>query len=154
MKLSDLQYLMHQLGPATPEITTILQEAIDSWIIVFDEGVSMQIAWDDRTARVRMTCAIGRPDDGEREAIYAALLNANLLLSGVADVRLALSDDDDDVILIGEYGLVEATIDSLRQRLSEYLDHAEKFARMVTSDWSDAAPDDERPAAHRHHDLA
>ncbi len=35
--LSDLQYLMHQLGPASPEIVTILQEDIDSWQIEFDD---------------------------------------------------------------------------------------------------------------------
>lgn len=154
MKLSDLQYLMHQLGPATPEITTILQEDIDSWIIGFDEGAAMQIAWDERSARVRMTCAVGRADDDEREAIYAVLLNANLLLAGVADLRLALSDAGDDVILIGEYVLAEASIDSLRQRLSEYLGYAETFSRIVAGDEADSADGDRRRAAQGRHDLA
>lgn len=103
LKLSDLQYLMHQLGPAMPEITTIVQQAIDSWMVEFDEGVSLQLAWEQRAMQVLLKCALGQPDEGAREEIYAALLSANLLLTGVADVKLGLSHVDDDVVLIGEY---------------------------------------------------
>lgn len=141
MTLSDLQYLIHQLGPATPEITTIIQEAIDRWMVEFDEGVSMQIARDDRSGHVRMTCAIGQPDDDARESVYATLLGANLLLTGVADVKLALGDADDDVMLIGEYDLCEATVDGLRNCLFDFLRYAGKFSQMIAATFGDKTPD-------------
>ncbi len=138
MNLSDLQYLMHQLGPATPEITTIVQESIDCWMVEFDEGVSLQLAWDERSHRVRMKCAIGQPDETAREAIYASLLNANLQLTGITDVKLALSDNDQEVMLIGEYDIGDTSLTALRKQLAEFLDVAGKFslwiAGMLTSE--------------------
>ena len=154
MKLSDLQYLMHQLGPATPEITTIVQEAIDSWMVEFDEGVSMQIAWDERSLRVLMKCAIGQPDERSREDIYALLLNANLQLTGVADVKFALSGADDDVMLIGEYELKEQTLEALQERLSEFLGFAGKFSRMIANALPADSAQEFHPLASMHHDQA
>ena len=142
MKLSDLQYLMHQLGPATPEIACIVQESIDSWMVEFDEGVAMQVAWDERSGHALMQCAIGQPDDGSREDIYRSLLNANLLLTGVADVKLALSDVDGDVMLIGAYELGNEPVDGLRQRLSEFLGFAEKFSQMIAGSGPQVSPAD------------
>lgn len=150
--LSDLQYLIHQLGPATPEITTIIQEAIDNWMVEFDEGVSMQITRDERSGHVLMTCAIGQPDDGARESVYAALLGANLLLTGVADVKLALGDADDDVRLIGEYDLREATVDGLRNCLFDFLGYAGKFSQMIAATFEDKVSDPGRSTTFIHHD--
>lgn len=154
MNLSDLQYLMHQLGPVTPEITTIVQEAIDSWMVEFDEGVSMQIAWDERSRNVLMKCAIGQPDESVREEIYALLLSANLHLTGVADVKLALSDADDDVMLIGEYDMKEQTLEALQQRLSEFLGFAGKFSHMIANTLPDDSAQTLHPIASMLHDQA
>ncbi len=134
--LSELQYLMHQLGPASPEIVTILQEDIDSWQIAFDDDVSMRIDWHEEHARVVMSCAIGRADADAREPVYAALLEANLQLTGVASVKLALGTDD-DVILIGEFEPIDSTIEALRDKLTEFLEIAAKFSSLVTG--ADAA---------------
>lgn len=76
--LSDLQYLMQQLGPAMPEIATIIQEDIDSWQVELDEALSLQLRWQEQPPRVRMRCVIGRPDDdvllaGEYEVGDASL---------------------------------------------------------------------------------
>ncbi len=130
--LSDLQYLMHQLGPAIPEIVTIIQEDIDSWQIEFDEGVSIQLSWQPQPPRALLSCAIGRPDDTRREAVYAALLNANLLLTGVAGLKLALSEPDQEVLLIGDYDSDEGTLDGLKKCVAEFLNFAARFAHMVS----------------------
>lgn len=131
--MSDLQYLMHQLGPATPEIITIIQDDIDSWQIEFDEGVSLQVGWQPLPPRVLMSCAIGRATDAARERVYASLLNANLLLTGMASVKLALSQPEDDVMLIGEYELASASMAGLQSSLSEFLNFAAKFSTMIAS---------------------
>lgn len=154
LKLSDLQYLMHQLGPAMPEITTIVQEAIDSWMVEFDAGVSLQLAWEQRAMRVLLKCALSQPDDGAREDIYAALLSANLLLTGVADVKLGLSHVDNDVVLIGEYALEDALIDTLVRHLSDFLAYAAKFSEMIARSRSPASSDELRTVPGLHQDRA
>lgn len=131
MGLSNLQYLMHQLGPATPEIVAIIQDHIDSWQVEFDEGVSLQLSWQEKPPRVVMSCSLGSPEDRVREQVYASLLNANLLLTGMADVKIALSHPDNDVMLIGEYELGTASLAALQDSLAEFLRLAGRFAMMV-----------------------
>ena len=131
MELSDLQYLMHQLGPTMPEIVAITQDDIDSWKIDFDEEISLQIEWQVSPPCVLMSCAIGQPEAERREAVYASLLNANLLLTGIASVKLALSQPDNEVLLIGEYPLGAASVTALQASLSEFLQFAAEFSMMV-----------------------
>lgn len=139
--LADVQYLMHQLGPVIPEIVTIIQDDIDSWQIEFDEGVSIQLSWQAEPPRLLMSCSLGSPDDAAREAVYASLLNANLMLTGVAALKLALSEPDQAVMLIGEYESNEGTLDMLRMRVIEFLNFAARFSEMVTDSERDSGPD-------------
>jgi len=131
LELSDLQYLMHQLGPTMPEIVAITQDDIDRWKIDFNEEISLQIEWQASPPCVLMSCSIGQPEIERREAVYASLLNANLLLTGIASVKLALSQPDNDVVLIGEYSLGDASITTLKASLTEYLRFAAQFSTMI-----------------------
>jgi hypothetical protein len=152
--LSDLQHLMHQIGPAMPEISTIVQESMDCWMVEFDENVSLQLAWTDNSKRTLMTCALGQPAEDEREAIYASLLMANLQLTGVANIKLALSDINNDVMLIGEYDLDYSSIDELRRKLSEFLGFAGKFSLWVAGTFTQDSPTGFQSAASMHVDSA
>ena len=130
-QLSDLQHLIRQLGPSLPEISTIVEEDLDEWQIIFDSGLSLQISWQETPARVLLCCDIGKPDESQREKIFARLLNMNLLLQGVANVKLALSSPDDDVILIGELASNSMTLETLQEEISEYLRFAARFSELI-----------------------
>ena len=130
-QLSDLQHLIRQLGPSLPEISTIIEEDLDSWQINFDTGLALQISWQETPARVLLCCAIGKPDENQREKIFARLLNMNLLLQGVANVKLALSSPDDDVILIGEFASNSMTLKTLQEEIAEYLRFAARFSGLI-----------------------
>ncbi len=129
--LSDMQYLMHQLGPATPEILTITQQDIDSWLVEFDEGVSIDLSWQDAPARILICCSLGQAEESLRQNVYASLLSANLLLTGVASVKLALSQPEDEVMLIGEYEPGEASLGNLQKNIVEFLHYAGRFSHLV-----------------------
>jgi hypothetical protein len=126
-----MQYLMHQLGPATPEIVTISQQDIDNWLVEFDEGVSIDLSWQDAPARILMCCSLGQPEETDRENIYASLLGANFLLTGVASVKLALSQPENDVMLIGEYEPGDASLASLQKNIVEFLQYAGRYSHLV-----------------------
>lgn len=131
-QLSDLQHLIRQLGPSLTEITTIIEEDLDSWHIIFDTGVSLQINWQETPARVLLYCAIGQPGNSQREKIFAWLLNMNLLLQGVANVKLALSSPEDDVILLGELEFDSMTLETLQADISDYLRYAAHFSELIS----------------------
>ena len=130
-QLSDLQYLIRQLGPSLPDISSIIEEDLDAWQIIFDTGFSLQISWQEMPARVLLCCAIGKPGESQREKIFARLLNMNLLLQGLANLKLALSSPEDDVILIGELESHSMTLEMLQAELAEYLRFAAYFSELI-----------------------
>ena len=130
-QLSDLQYLIRQLGPSLPEISTIIEEDLDSWQINFDTGLSLQIGWQENPARVLLCCALGKPVESQREKIFARLLNMNLLLQGVANLKLALNSPEDDVILIGELESTSLKLEMLQVEIAEYLRFAARFSKLI-----------------------
>jgi len=130
-QLSDLQHLIRQLGPSLPEISTIIEEDLDEWQIIFDSGLLLQISWQETPARVLLCCAIGKPDETQREKIFARLLNMNLLLQGVANLKLALSSPEDDVILIGEIDAAVISLEVLQAEITEYLRYAARFSELI-----------------------
>ena len=130
-QLSDLQHLIRQLGPSLPEISTIIEEDLDEWQIIFDSGLSLQISWQETPARVLLCCVIGKPDESQREKIFARLLTMNLLLQGVANLKLALSSPEDDVIVIGEIESTALTLEILQAEISDYLRFAAHFSELI-----------------------
>ena len=78
-----------------------------------------------------MCCAIGKPVESQREKIFAWLLNMNLLLQGVANVKLALSSPEDDVILIGELEANVLSLEMLQEEITNYLRFAAKFSELI-----------------------
>jgi len=62
LALSDLQYVMQQLGPTTPEVVTIVQEDQCRWYIELDGSVFVQLTWQASALRLSMRCSIGGQD--------------------------------------------------------------------------------------------
>ncbi len=133
MQLSDLQYLMAQLGPATSDILLIVQHSDDQWQIEFEEDLSLHVSWHQQRQSVIFSCSLGCPTVVEREQVYALLLNANLLLTGISGARMALSQPDDEVMLIGEYPMRSPSTEAMRQMLHEFLSLALKYADLIAS---------------------
>ena len=130
-QLSDLQHLIRQLGPCIPEVAMIVEEESDSWQIIFEENFSLQISWQENPSRVLLCSAVGKPQENHREKLYARLLNMNLLLQGVANLKLALSSPDDDVVLIGELTSDSMTLEILQEEIMEYLRFAAQFSELI-----------------------
>jgi hypothetical protein len=87
---------------------------------------------------VLLFCAIGKPDESRRGKIFARLLNMNLLLQGVANVKLALSLPEDDVILIGELESDSMMLETLQEEITKYLRFAARFSELINEPELDA----------------
>lgn len=123
--LSDLQHLMHQLGPVIAEISAIFQHETDQWEIEFEEQVALHLGWHAESSGLLLSCSLG-PAQQER---YADYLRANLLWFGVAPLRIALRDPDEEVMLIGEYAAENLSIEFLQQTIHTFLTHASSIAQ-------------------------
>lgn len=149
MQLTDLQYLMHQLGPTMPEILTILQHESDRWELTLDEEISVDIGWQEQPSRTLFSCAIGEVPEALCESIYARLLIANSLPSERLSLRFALDFPDERVLLLGELVEVDASLDSFRADLASFVQCAVAMASFIAESAaaidgasSEAKPDD------------
>lgn len=125
--LSDLQHLMRQIGPVIAEISAIFQHETDQWEIEFDEQVALHLGWHAESSALLLSCSLG-PAQQER---YADYLRSNLLWFGVAPIRIALRDLDDEVMLIGEYAAENLSIEFLQQTIHTFLIHASSIAQEL-----------------------
>jgi hypothetical protein len=55
----------------------------------------------------------------------------NLLLQGVANLKLALNSPEDDVILIGELESTSLKLEMLQAEIAEYLRFAARFSKLI-----------------------
>jgi hypothetical protein len=133
MQLSDLQYLMGQLGPVTSDILLIIQQSDDQWQVVFEDDLSLHVSWQQQRQCIIFSCGLGYATKVAREQVYALLLNANLLLAGISGARLALSQPDDEVMLVGEYPMSSPSTEVMHQILREFLGLALKYADLIAS---------------------
>ena len=140
MQLSDLQYLMDQLGPASSDILLIAQQSEDRWQVELEGDLSLQASWQPQRCCVAFSCGLGYPAFGERERVYALLLHANLVLTGISSARLALSQPDEEIILIGEYMTSHPSIAGLQQHLSEFLHIALRYADLIANPAQSVTP--------------
>ena len=46
--LSEMQQLMHELGPAMPEVEAVVQHEAGSWDIWFEGDVRMALDWQQK----------------------------------------------------------------------------------------------------------
>lgn len=138
MQLSDLQYLMHQLGPCMPEISAIVQEKDDVWHLEFDEAINIQISWRMHPPAMIASCTVGQMDDEWCERSYAFLLNANRLLSNSANTKLVLSPSDKRVELVGDCMLASASLPELQRALSRFIQLAAGVAVSISEPFREA----------------
>lgn len=134
MQLTDLQYLMAQLGPASPDIQFIVQHD-DEWQIALDDGRSLHVSWQPQRRSAVLSCGLGRVMSDERENIYALLLHANLLLSPESGARLALSRPDEEIMLIGEDVTDAPSVQALQHQIITFLQLAVTYAELIACPW-------------------
>ncbi len=135
LPLSDLQYLMHQLGPAMPEILTVFQMESDCWELTFEGDISVEVGWQDQPPRVLFNCSVGEVPEDLREPVYARLLVANALPPDRLNLRFALNFTDEQVLVLGELDETDLSLESLCSELDEFL----KCAVMISSFMADSA---------------
>lgn len=142
--LSELQMLMHQLGPATPGIHAIVEEDMESWQVQFDDGAMLCIAFQHDPGEAIFSCLLGRAPVHRQKEIYAAMLCANLLYQGVAPIKFALNHPAGELILIAAYPLSGMSLESLQTNLSSFYAYARHFAEEVARE--DSSADARQPA--------
>ena len=128
--LSEMQQLMHELGPAMPEVDAIVQHEAGSWDIWFDGDVCMALDWQLVEPRLRLSIALGDPPEVGDSAVYEALLKANLAWSAQDSVRAAMCEAG-QLLLLSEPTLPACDLPALQGQLRRFIVQASQFAAVL-----------------------
>lgn len=131
--LSQVEQMMHELGPITPQISQIIQEAEGHWSIHWDEVIWISVEFNPERPGLLLWTALGRPDADCITSIYEAMLVTNSLYAGIGSLRIALSQPGEDLLLFGEHIASYAVIKQLRGDISSFAAHALALAEVVSN---------------------
>lgn len=130
LSLFELHQLMHELGPATPEITAIIQHEAGSWEIWFERDVCLSLEWQLAEPRLSLSMALGDFAESSGSDRYADLLKANLTWSAQGAARAVMCESG-LLMLIAEPVLASASLPGLQQHLRRFVLQAAQFASLL-----------------------
>ena len=136
--LALVERMMGELGPITPQISQIVQEAEGNWSIHWDEMFWIAVEFNPERAGLLLWTTLGRPDDDYLVPIYESMLVTNAMYAGIGSLRIALSRPGEDLLLFGEYMTSCCVADELRTDISSFAAHALSLAGVISNP---ASPD-------------
>lgn len=89
--------------------------------IVVDDEFAIDIARDEEGRGFQFAATVGPVPQHEREAVFAELLEANLIGQGTAGAALALDREMDEIVLCRSIRQDELPFEAFEQELSDFV---------------------------------
>ena len=138
--IEQIQQLMQELGPATPDIDAVVQTEEPSWAIQFSDESIVIIEPADEPPRLVMSSEIGiAPESAERQ-LYEALLSYNLLWRDHGGIKIGLAGPKGALVISRELNLEGLTLLELQSTLTGFLKVASSWQRYVAKADTEQAP--------------
>ena len=131
--LSQIEQMMHELGPITPQISQIVQEADDQWSLNWDGIFWISIEFNPERSGLLFWTTLGKPVEDQILSIYETMLVTNSLYAGIGSLRIALSHPGEDLLLFGEHVISHGITRNLRSDISSFAAHALSLAEVVSN---------------------
>ena len=129
--LIHVQELMHSLGPISPWVDSLIQEASDSWTLQTSDGLLMAMTFNLETSHIFLSTLLGQPEEAHQSAIYTTMLCMNLLYAEDHSLRVALTGPSGELMLISEVSLTDWTIDRLQRYILHFHQHASHLMEEI-----------------------
>jgi hypothetical protein len=122
---------MHSLGPSSPWVDSLVQEASDSWTLQTSDGLSIAMTFNLETSRVFLSALLGQPEETHQLSIYTTMLCMNLLLAEDHSLRVALTGPSGELMLISEVSLADWTVGGLQHCIMYFHQHASRLVEEI-----------------------
>ena len=132
--VEQIQQLMQELGPATPDIDAVVQTEEPSWAIQFSDETIVIIEPAEDPERMVLSAELGSASDTLQLPIYETLLCYNLLWKDTGGVKMALSGPGGELVLLYELFSANLTLNELQTVLSNFVSIAQIWTVYVTGE--------------------
>jgi hypothetical protein len=138
-ELADIQKLVEELGPANPDIASVVQYDEAEWAVAFDEQNIVSLEWDEPSARLVFTADLGRPIEDRRLEVAEAALDINTLWRDHGGVWIGRSGAEGEMLLMYALSAVDLTLEQLQTVVDNFAVKARVWRDYVGSDGISAA---------------
>ena len=136
--VEQIQQLMQELGPATPDIDAVVQTEEPSWAIQFSDESIIIVEPADEPARLVMSADIGTAPEAAERHLYEALLSYNLLWRDNGGVKIGLAGPKGSLIINWEICVDGLRLPDLQSAIRRFLKTASSWQHYVAK--ADAEP--------------
>jgi hypothetical protein len=102
MQLEQFEALMSSLGPVLDPLDLTYHQGEKVWSVQCDEETAVLVDFVEEQATFVLTCEIGRPAPGDRFKLYELLLRYNYHWRHTDGGRMALDENDGNVVFLFE----------------------------------------------------
>ena len=139
--LEQIQALLAELGPASPDIAAVIQNGVAEWAIAFDEETVLSVEFDPRQQKLLLSINLGSPSADRRLGIYETLLTYGYLWRDTGGVYMALGGPGGEVYQMFELNAHDADIATLGNVARQLVQRAHVW-REYLAETEDAQPPD------------
>jgi len=132
----ELLHVLQQLGPATPEISYLIQHQPDQWELGMDHDVVVRLQWQTSPPGLMLSLPLGAAPDTDSPAVYARMLGAHLQRRATSQARVALSAAG-ELLVLSEITPLPGSLQQLQLQLASFIADASVLLQHASHD---AAP--------------
>lgn len=133
MSDSHLTELLCALGPEWSEISTVDRLDESTWLVALDDETQFAIEVSE-TARLMLTCPLGRPHVDRRFVVFEAFLVFNSLWQDHPGCTMALGGPEGDLLAIQEVDASHITASDLQTALAAFAEHSRGWRDYVVAE--------------------
>lgn len=122
--LEQIQAMMEELGPSTPDIEAVAQEGDSAWAVAFPDDVVVVLELDPSGRKLVCAIDIGRPPEEAKLEAYEAALSYGYLWRETGGARLALGGADGELTLLFDLEVADLTFTDLQMALLNLVEKA------------------------------
>ena len=128
---SSLQAAIEGLGPADPDILSVVQLGDAGWVVRYD-NMDVELEGDSESRAVALQADIGVMAVSGRADVYATLLKYNYLQRDTGGMTMAVKDDD-TVVQMLRFVEEPLTTELLLTVLQNFIVKARVWRGLITS---------------------
>lgn len=132
LSADQLQLVMMELGPASPEVDQVLKDESGNWGVLLTDQTDVHLSLREAPTRVELATIVGTLPE-EAPEVASMLLMFNLLSHETGGARMAISPDERNVFLLMDLPETAIDLPSLQSALKGFAGFAQTWRGFLTN---------------------
>lgn len=137
--IDNLKQLLAEIGPATEEVMIVQQLEADSWHVLLDENLGIDLDYLEDQEKLVLSVELGSPPPDKLAATYAFLLHYNFIWLQTGCLKMGLDASNGSISMTFEANASALDLNNLQSLLTEFAQKALVWRELITVGFEDDA---------------